>query len=160
MMPALDPNSGSLSVPSAGGCVLSRKCCSDTSELPDRGAHARVAPVRLRADARGSSKRRRSRAGLPRPRALAPAPALCGRRCARLAVHGPLQPIPECEELPTRRADAPGALQGVAEAEMLGRDGGRIWALEHGNLLRAFAALPEWRRSVAVVIWVQDLSYL
>jgi hypothetical protein len=43
---------------------------------------------------------------------------------------------------------------------MLGQDGGRIWALEHGNLLREFAALPEWRRSVAVVIGVQDLSYL
>jgi RNA polymerase sigma-70 factor, ECF subfamily len=58
------------------------------------------------------------------------------------------------------RRGAPDALQEVAEAEMPGVDGGQNWALEHRDLLRAFAALPEEQRSVVVLIGVEDLSYL
>ena len=43
---------------------------------------------------------------------------------------------------------------------MPGVDGGQNWALEHRDLLRAFAALPEEQRSVVVLIEVEDLSYL
>jgi len=56
-----------------------------------------------------------------------------------------------------RRTDA---LQEVTEAEMPGVDGGQNWALEHRDLLRAFAALSEQQRSVVVLIEVEDLSYL
>ena len=52
------------------------------------------------------------------------------------------------------------ALQELAEAEIPGVDGGQNWALEHRDLLRAFAALPEEQRSVVVLIGVEDLSYL
>ena len=41
-----------------------------------------------------------------------------------------------------------------------GVDGGQNWALEHRDLLRAFAALSEQQRSVVVLIEVEDLSYL
>ncbi len=37
--------------------------------------------------------------------------------------------------------------------------GGQYAALEHRDLLRAFAALPEKQRSVLVLIGVEDLSY-
>ena len=47
----------------------------------------------------------------------------------------------------------------VAEAELPGVDGGQDWALEHRDLLRAFAALPEEQRSVVLLIGVEDLSY-
>ena len=43
---------------------------------------------------------------------------------------------------------------------MLGVEGGQNWALEHRDLIRAFAALPEEQRSVVVLIGVEDLSYL
>ena len=42
---------------------------------------------------------------------------------------------------------------------MLGIEGGQEWALEHRDLLRAFAALPEEQRSVLVLVAVEDLSY-
>src|SRR6516225_6785612 len=58
------------------------------------------------------------------------------------------------------RRGAPDALQEVTEAEIPGVDGGQNWALEHRDLLRAFAALPEEQRSVVVLIGVEDLSYL
>jgi RNA polymerase sigma-70 factor (ECF subfamily) len=47
----------------------------------------------------------------------------------------------------------------VAEAELPGVEGGQDWALEHRDLLRAFAALPEEQRSVVLLIGVEDLSY-
>src|SRR6516164_10983633 len=58
------------------------------------------------------------------------------------------------------RRGAPDALQEVTEAEIPGVDGGQNWALEHRDLLRAFAALSEQQRSVVVLIEVEDLSYL
>jgi RNA polymerase sigma-70 factor (ECF subfamily) len=47
----------------------------------------------------------------------------------------------------------------VGEAELLGVDGGQDWALEHRDLLRAFAASSEEQRSVVLLIGVEDLSY-
>jgi len=47
----------------------------------------------------------------------------------------------------------------VAETELPGVDGGQDWALEHRDLLRAFAALPEEQRSVLLLIGIEDLSY-
>jgi RNA polymerase sigma-70 factor (ECF subfamily) len=57
------------------------------------------------------------------------------------------------------RRGVPDALLEVAEAELPGVDGGQDWALEHRDLLRAFAALPEEQRSVLLLIGVEDLSY-
>jgi len=57
------------------------------------------------------------------------------------------------------RRGAPDALLEAAEAQMPGVDGGQDWALEHRDLLRAFAALPEEQRSVVLLIGVEDLSY-
>jgi len=51
------------------------------------------------------------------------------------------------------------ALLEVAEAELPGVDGGQDWALEHRDMLRAFASLPEEQRSVVLLIGVEDLSY-
>jgi RNA polymerase sigma-70 factor (ECF subfamily) len=51
------------------------------------------------------------------------------------------------------------ALLEVAEAELPGVEGGQDSALEHRDLLRGFAALPEEQRSVLVLIGVEDLSY-
>jgi RNA polymerase sigma-70 factor, ECF subfamily len=59
-----------------------------------------------------------------------------------------------------RRRGAPDALMEVAEAELPGVEGGQDWALEHRDLLRAFAALPEEQRSVVLLIGVEDLSYV
>ena len=59
-----------------------------------------------------------------------------------------------------RRRGVHDALLEVAEAEMPGVEGGQNWTLEHRDLLRAFAALPEEQRSVLVLIEVEDLSYL
>jgi RNA polymerase sigma factor (sigma-70 family) len=47
----------------------------------------------------------------------------------------------------------------VGENELPGVDGGQNSALEHGDLLRAFAKLPEEQRAVLVLIAVEDLSY-
>ncbi|MBV8336108.1 MAG: sigma-70 family RNA polymerase sigma factor [Alphaproteobacteria bacterium] len=57
-----------------------------------------------------------------------------------------------------RRRGVHEALLDVAEAE-LGIEGGQEWVLEHRDLLRAFAALPEEQRSVLVLVAVEDLSY-
>src|SRR5271169_4596313 len=45
------------------------------------------------------------------------------------------------------------------ETELPGIDGGQHSALEHRDLLRAFAALPEEQRAVLLLIGVEDLSY-
>jgi RNA polymerase sigma-70 factor, ECF subfamily len=58
-----------------------------------------------------------------------------------------------------RRRGVHGALLEVAEAELPGIEGGQNSALEHRDLLRAFAALSEEQRSVLVLIAVEDLSY-
>jgi RNA polymerase sigma-70 factor (ECF subfamily) len=58
-----------------------------------------------------------------------------------------------------RRRGVHDALFEVAEAELPGVDGGQDWALEHRDLLRAFASLPEEQRSVLLLIGVEDLSY-
>jgi RNA polymerase sigma-70 factor, ECF subfamily len=47
----------------------------------------------------------------------------------------------------------------VPESELPGVEGGQDWALEHRDLLRAFAGLPEEQRSVLLLIAVEDLSY-
>jgi RNA polymerase sigma-70 factor (ECF subfamily) len=47
----------------------------------------------------------------------------------------------------------------AAEGDLPGVEGGQDWALEHRDLLRAFAALPEEQRSVVLLIAVEDLSY-
>jgi RNA polymerase sigma-70 factor, ECF subfamily len=58
-----------------------------------------------------------------------------------------------------RRRGVPDTVFEVGGAEMPGVDGGQDWALEHRDLLRAFAALPEEQRSVVLLIGVEDLSY-
>jgi RNA polymerase sigma-70 factor, ECF subfamily len=58
-----------------------------------------------------------------------------------------------------RRRGMHNALVEVAEAELPGVEGGQNSALEHRDLLRAFATLPEEQRSVLVLIAVEDLSY-
>jgi RNA polymerase sigma-70 factor (ECF subfamily) len=45
------------------------------------------------------------------------------------------------------------------ETELPGIDGGQHSVLEHRDLLRAFAALPEEQRAVLLLIGVEDLSY-
>jgi RNA polymerase sigma-70 factor (ECF subfamily) len=45
------------------------------------------------------------------------------------------------------------------ETELLGIDGGQHSVLEHRDLLRAFAALPEEQRAVLLLIGVEELSY-
>ena len=45
------------------------------------------------------------------------------------------------------------------ESELPQIKGGQYAALEHRDLLRAFAALPEEQRSVLVLVGVEDLSY-
>jgi RNA polymerase sigma-70 factor (ECF subfamily) len=58
-----------------------------------------------------------------------------------------------------RRRGVPDTVFEVGRAEMQGVDGGQDWALEHRDLLRAFAALPEEQRSVLLLIGIEDLSY-
>jgi RNA polymerase sigma-70 factor (ECF subfamily) len=58
-----------------------------------------------------------------------------------------------------RRRGVPDALTEVAEAELPGVEGGQDRALEHRDLLRAFAVLPEEQRSVVLLVGVEDLSY-
>jgi RNA polymerase sigma-70 factor, ECF subfamily len=58
-----------------------------------------------------------------------------------------------------RRRGVHDALLEVAETALPGVEGGQDSALEHRDLLRAFAALPEEQRSVLVLIAVEDLSY-
>jgi len=45
------------------------------------------------------------------------------------------------------------------ETELPGVDGGQQSALEHRDLLRAFAALPEEQRTVLLLVGVEELSY-
>ena len=45
------------------------------------------------------------------------------------------------------------------ETELPGIDGGQHSVLEHRDLVRAFAALPEEQRAVLLLIGVEDLSY-
>jgi RNA polymerase sigma-70 factor, ECF subfamily len=47
----------------------------------------------------------------------------------------------------------------VGEDEVPGVEGGQHSALEHRDLLRAFAKLPEEQRSVLLMVGVEDLSY-
>jgi RNA polymerase sigma-70 factor (ECF subfamily) len=61
------------------------------------------------------------------------------RRRARRGVHNPLTEMVEA------------TLPGVA--------GGQDSALEHRDLVRAFAALPEEQRAVLLLVAVEDLSY-
>jgi RNA polymerase sigma-70 factor (ECF subfamily) len=58
-----------------------------------------------------------------------------------------------------RRRGVPDPLITGAEAKLPGIEGGQEWALEHRDLLRAFAALPEEQRSVLLLVGVEDLSY-
>lgn len=51
------------------------------------------------------------------------------------------------------------ALTESIEAELPQIKGGQEEALEHRDLLRAFAALPEEQRSVLFLVGVEDLSY-
>jgi RNA polymerase sigma-70 factor (ECF subfamily) len=57
----------------------------------------------------------------------------------------------------TRRRGPHDAL--TEDTELPGRDGGQHSALEHRDLLRAFAALPEEQRTVLLLVGVEDLSY-
>jgi RNA polymerase sigma-70 factor (ECF subfamily) len=45
------------------------------------------------------------------------------------------------------------------ETELPGIDGGQHSVLEHRDLLRAFATLPEEQRAVLLLVGVEDLSY-
>jgi RNA polymerase sigma-70 factor, ECF subfamily len=45
------------------------------------------------------------------------------------------------------------------ETELPGIDGGQHSVLEHQDLLRAFATLPEEQRAVLLLVGVEDLSY-
>ena len=45
------------------------------------------------------------------------------------------------------------------DTELPGIDGGQHSVLEHRDLLRAFAALPEEQRAVLLLVGVEDLSY-
>jgi RNA polymerase sigma-70 factor (ECF subfamily) len=45
------------------------------------------------------------------------------------------------------------------ETELPGIDGGQHSVLQHRDLLRAFAALPEERRAALLLVGVEDLSY-
>jgi RNA polymerase sigma-70 factor, ECF subfamily len=56
-----------------------------------------------------------------------------------------------------RRRGPHDALMG--ETELPGVDGGQHSVLEHRDLLRAFAALPEEQRAVLLLVGVEDLSY-
>ena len=47
----------------------------------------------------------------------------------------------------------------TAETELPGIDGGQHSVLEHRDLVRAFAALPEEQRAVLLLVGVEDLSY-
>lgn len=47
----------------------------------------------------------------------------------------------------------------VAEDALPGVEGGQHSALEHRDLMRAFATLPEEQRSVLLLVAVEDLSY-
>ncbi len=58
-----------------------------------------------------------------------------------------------------KRRGLHGPLTEAVEAELPWVEGGQDAALEHRDLLRAFAALPEQQRSVLTLVAVEDLSY-
>ncbi len=51
------------------------------------------------------------------------------------------------------------ALTEAIEAELPQMKGGQDEAIEHRDLLRAFAALPEEQRAVLLLVGIEDLSY-
>lgn len=63
------------------------------------------------------------------------------------------------EQLRQRRRGVHDALTDATKSELPRINGGQVEALEHRDLLRAFAALPEEQRSVLVLVGVEDLSY-
>jgi RNA polymerase sigma factor (sigma-70 family) len=58
-----------------------------------------------------------------------------------------------------KRRGSHDALTAVSEAELPLVEGGQNSAIEHRDLLRAFAALPQEQRSVLFLIGVEGLSY-
>ncbi|MGA8550555.1 MAG: sigma-70 family RNA polymerase sigma factor [Stellaceae bacterium] len=58
-----------------------------------------------------------------------------------------------------KRRGMHGELTEAVEAELLRVKGGQDEALEHRDLLRAFAALPQDQRSVLLLVAIEDLSY-
>jgi len=58
-----------------------------------------------------------------------------------------------------KRRGIHGELAEAVESDRLVVKGGQEAALEHRDLLRAFAVLPEEQRSVLVLVGVEDLSY-
>jgi RNA polymerase sigma-70 factor (ECF subfamily) len=63
------------------------------------------------------------------------------------------------DQLRQKRRGAHDPLTERIEAELPQVKGGQEQALEHRDLLRAFAALPEEQRSVLFLVGVEDLSY-
>jgi RNA polymerase sigma-70 factor (ECF subfamily) len=58
-----------------------------------------------------------------------------------------------------QRRGAHGQLTEAIEAELPWVSGGQDAALEHRDLMRAFAKLPEEQRAVLLLVGVEDLSY-
>ena len=58
-----------------------------------------------------------------------------------------------------RRRGVHDALTEAVEAELPQMKGGQDEALEHRDLLRAFAALPQEQRAVLLLVGIEDLSY-
>jgi RNA polymerase sigma-70 factor (ECF subfamily) len=63
------------------------------------------------------------------------------------------------EQQHQKRRGAHATLTDAIESELPPTTGGQFAALEHRDLLRGFAALPEEQRSVLVLVAVEDLSY-
>ncbi|MBV8736217.1 MAG: sigma-70 family RNA polymerase sigma factor [Alphaproteobacteria bacterium] len=63
------------------------------------------------------------------------------------------------EQQRQKRRGVHDTLTEVIESELPQVKGGQDQALEHRDLLRAFAALPEEQRSVLFLVAVEDLSY-
>ena len=123
----------------------------------DRNGDSRVAPLRLRIVARRPRGGRRPRSGYPCTRAFPLESAAKPREFTGLALHDPLQPV---FVRPASRAAARSRTTPLTEeTELRGIDGGQHSVLEHRDLLRAFAALPEEQRAVLLLIGVEDLSY-
>ncbi|MFZ3234284.1 MAG: sigma-70 family RNA polymerase sigma factor [Stellaceae bacterium] len=63
------------------------------------------------------------------------------------------------EQLHQKRRGVHDTLSDAIESELPPIKGGQDDALEHRDLLRGFAALPEEQRSVLLLVGVEDLSY-
>jgi RNA polymerase sigma-70 factor, ECF subfamily len=63
------------------------------------------------------------------------------------------------EQQRQRRRGVHDALTEAIEAELPQMKGGQDEALEHRDLLRAFAALPDEQRAVLLLVGIEDLSY-